>query len=358
MNNSRKEIIIVTISLGNDGAERVLTELSNEWIRQGHKVSVVQTGAGNYGCSYILSKEVELINIRATSKIKPIRYIQEINMLRRILRERKNAVAISFIVASIFILAMCKLFVGNRIIVSERNNPKECPAGKLQQKLRDLAFCMADVCVYQTEYAKNMFPLAARKKGVIIPNPINGNLPERFIGERRKAILTACRLHPQKNLPMLLDAFAMLHEDHPDYILEIYGQGDERPKLEEKIRKLKLEECVRMPGFADDIHKKMRDAAMFVSSSDYEGISNSMLEALGMGVPTVVTDCPVGGARMMIQDGVNGLLVPVADAEKMYKAMKRVIEEDGLAEHLSEEAVKIRMQLPIQEVSKKWIQVM
>ena len=60
-----KEIIILTISMGNDGAERVLSELSREWIKQGHKVSIIQTGAKNYGVSYELNEEIELINIHA-----------------------------------------------------------------------------------------------------------------------------------------------------------------------------------------------------------------------------------------------------------------------------------------------------
>lgn len=60
-----KEIIIVTISMGNDGAERVLSELSREWINQGNKVTIVQTGAGNYGVSYELDNKIEIINIRA-----------------------------------------------------------------------------------------------------------------------------------------------------------------------------------------------------------------------------------------------------------------------------------------------------
>ena len=113
-----------------------------------------------------------------------------------------------------------------------------------------------------------------------------------------------------------------------------------------------------MPGFSSDIHEKMRDAAMFVSSSDYEGISNSMLEALAMGVPTVVTDCPVGGARLMIQDGVNGVLVPVGDADAMYQGMKKVIEDADFAERIAVEAYKVRERYPIEKVSEMWIDLM
>lgn len=354
-----KEIVIVTIALGNDGAERVLTNLTNEWLGQGHKVTVIQTGADNYGCSYALSNQAEIINIHAKSKIKPLRYLEEISELIKILRERPNAVVVSFIVSSIFVLAVSSFFVKNKIIVSERNNPKECPAGKLQQKLRDWSFCTADVCVFQTEDAKAMFPRVAQSKGVVIPNPINTSLPGMVEPDQRsKTILTACRLHPQKNLPMLIEAFEKLNREHPEYELVIYGQGKERDALEQLIRERGLEQKIWMPGFTSDIHDKMRTAAMFVSSSDYEGISNSMLEALAMGVPTVVTDCPVGGARLMIQNGVNGVLVPVGDAEAMYRGMKKVIEDPEFAERIAAEAYRVREQYPIEVVSKMWTDLM
>lgn len=353
-----KEIIILTISMGNDGAERILSELSREWRKQGHIITIVQTGAGNYGVSYDLPEDIEMINIRASSSIKPIRYFQEIRKTIEILRQRPNATLISFITGSIFVCGVASFFIKNKIIVSERNNPKECPTGKVQKKLRDWSFCHADVCVFQTEDAMKMFPKRVQKKSVIIPNPINGRLPRPYTGERRRAVVAACRLHSQKNLPMLINAFSMLHKDYPDYTLEIYGQGDEKGRLENQIAELCLEDAVSMPGFVEDIHQKILDAAMYVSSSDYEGISNSMLEALGMGVPAVVTDCPVGGAKMVIQDGINGLLVPVGNSNALYKAMKKIIKDESLAKKMSEEAVKICDKYPLEKISQKWIDVM
>jgi len=149
-----------------------------------------------------------------------------------------------------------------------------------------------------------------------------------------------------------------LNREYPEYSLVIYGQGNEREKLEQMIREQGLEGKILMPGFASDIHEKMREAAMFVSSSNYEGISNSMLEAMAMGVPTVVTDCPVGGARLMIQNGVNGVLVPVGDAEAMYRGMKKVIEDPDFAERIASEAYRVREQYPIEKVSVMWTDLM
>lgn len=353
-----KEIIIVTISMGNDGAERVLSELSREWVRQGNKVTIIQTGAGNYGVSYELDNKIEIINIRAKSGFKPVRYLQEVNGLIKILKQRPKATVVSFIVSSIFLCGVASLFVKNRIIVSERNNPKECPAGKIQQKLRDWAFTRADVCVFQTEYARQMFSKRIQKKGIIIPNPINGNLPDRFVGERRKSIVAACRLHPQKNLPMLLEAFSLIHKNFPEYKLEIYGQGAEKEKLENLSRTLGIEDAVYMPGFVDNILEKVNSATMYVSSSDYEGISNSMLEALALGVPSVVTDCPVGGARMMINDDENGLLVPVGNGTQFAQAMSRILKDKELAGKLSDNAYKIREELPLKKIAQEWLRLM
>ncbi len=354
----RKEIIILTISLGNDGAERVLSELANEWVKQGHKVTMIQTGAGNYGVSYKLSKDIEILNVHVDGTIKPVRYAKEIREIVKILKKRPEATVLSFIVASIFICGVASFFVKNRIVVSERNNPRQCPAGKLRQKLRDWAFCQAHACVFQTKDAMLMFPRRVQKKGFIIPNPINADLPGPYKGERRKVIVAASRLHPQKNLHMMIDAFYMFHKVHPDYKLEIYGQGSEREKLEEHIRQLELRDAVILPGFSNDIYEKMLDAAMYVSSSDYEGISNSMLEALGMGIPSVVTDCPVGGAGMMIKDGVNGILVPPGDIDGLYAGMIKVIESSDLAEKLSTESVKIRRTLSIEKIANKWLEVL
>ena len=93
---------------------------------------------------------------------------------------------------------------------------------------------------------------------------------------------------------------------------------------------------------------------MFVSSSDYEGLSNSMLEAMAIGLPTICTDCPCGGARMVIKNGKNGLLVPVRDRASMKDAMKRIAESDVFSCSLSKQASKVREELSIEKIAELW----
>ena len=83
-----------------------------------------------------------------------------------------------------------------------------------------------------------------------------------------------------------------------------------------------------------------------------------MLEALGMGLPAVVTDCPVGGARMVIASGENGILVPVGDTQAMYEAMRIVLKDPALAAKLSREAIKVRDKFPLCKIAKRWLEVL
>ncbi len=353
-----KEIIILTTSLGNDGAERILTELSNEWVKTGKKVIVAQTGVEVKSSSYVLDERVERINIHVDRKNRVQWYIEEVRAVIKLMNEHKGATVLAFLSRSFYILYIASFFTTNRIVFSERNDPTRWPAKRISRKMRDIAFCRADACVFQTREALEHFPRKAREKGTIIPNPCNPNLPDRFTGERRKVVVSASRLNAQKNLPMLISAFERLHKDFPEYRLEIYGEGEERNRLEALVKSLGLEGCISLPGFAKNIHDIMVDCAMYVCSSDYEGISNSMLEALGMGVPTISTDCPVGGAREMIQPDINGLLVPVGDVNALYDAMKHVATDSEFSRKLSENACKIREYFKIESISNRWLSVL
>lgn len=108
-------------------------------------------------------------------------------------------------------------------------------------------------------------------------------------------------------------------------------------------------------GFSSHVLADIRTAAMYVLSSDYEGISNSMLEAMALGLPVIATDCPIGGSRMYIRDGVNGLLVPVGDEEALARAMGRLADEPAFGESLGREAVKLRGELTTAKIADKFL---
>ena len=273
------------------------------------------------------------------------------------MREHSNATVLAFTKGTQYLIAIASFFTKNRIVVSERNDPYTTPSKKSRRLLRDLAFSKADKCVFQTADAKGFFSKEIQEKGIVIPNPINPDLPDRYIGDREKKIVAVGRLHPQKNFGLLIRAFSCIHKDYPEYKLVIYGRGNQENELRALISALDLNEYVELPGFSDDIYQDILKSSVYVSSSDYEGMSNSMLEALALGIPSVVTDCPIGGARMIIKNNVNGILVPVGDEKAMYDAIRRILSDKKFADMLSDEAYKIRADLPVEKIAREWLEL-
>ena len=110
-----------------------------------------------------------------------------------------------------------------------------------------------------------------------------------------------------------------------------------------------------LKGNSTTLYTDILDAAMFVLSSDFAGMSNSMLEAMALGIPTISTDYPSGGARAVIEDGSNGMLIPVADTQALYAAMKRLVEEPELAANISRNGEKIRERLSVESITDAWL---
>ena len=153
------------------------------------------------------------------------------------------------------------------------------------------------------------------------------------------------------------------HQKHPDYQLRIIGDtfNSEGESVFEEIKAFirlnRLENAVIFEAFMDNVHQAIIKDAMYINSSDYEGISNAMLEAMAIGMPVVCTDCPIGGAKATISDGENGLLVPGRDAKKLAEAVDRVIEDKDLSNKLSANASKIRDLLSLDSITDQWMKL-
>lgn len=384
------------------GAERVASQLLNEFKRKGADCTFIMTSmsvqeAVNTDLQdgiRLISLKDEKTDISVFLKIKyaimfliatffcklfeigkkkvPARFAymsfvsqnyREIINLEKYLKQNKNATVISFLQPSIPITMLASRNLPNKVIFSERADPNRLMKKRYGERFIKKYYQRADAAVFQTQEAKNAYPENIALKGTVIPNPVKADLPEVYQGERNKNITTFCRISAQKNLMVLLKAFRKLYSDYPEYSLRIIGDAlNEEGRLiegqmKEYIKEYSLEKSVLFEPFNANIHKAIIKDAMYVNSSDYEGISNAMLEAMAIGMPTVCTDCPIGGARATIKDGENGLLVPVNDVDALYNAMKRIIENRALSEKLSENGAKIREELSLEKTAQKWMEL-
>jgi glycosyltransferase involved in cell wall biosynthesis len=145
------------------------------------------------------------------------------------------------------------------------------------------------------------------------------------------------RLHAQKGLDTLLSAAARIRRLRPDlcFQLELLGEGPDERDLRTLAARLGIDDVVRFRGRCDDVLGELSDIDVFVLPSRAEGISNALLEAFSVGTPAVVSD--LAGNRVVVEDGRNGLIVPVDEDGRLAAALIRLLDDAGLRERLGVE---------------------
>ena len=278
--------------------------------------------------------------------------------IRRYISDRSGAVFISMMVSAYLeVLRVMRPVWQGKVpvdyLVMDCNNPRFNVTPKMEAK-RETEYPKAARVLVMTQRARDCFPPEIREKCSVIPNPVRDDLPEPYTGPRRKTVVTFCRLNAQKNLPMLIGAFAAFHKRFTDYTLEIYGDGEERESLERLIAEKGLSDAARILPFDPAVHRKIRDCAMFVCSSSWEGFCNSVLEALCLGMPVISTNYEFGASEM-IRDHVNGILVRVRDEKGLTDAMAEVAADPALAAGLGERAREAREFYSVEVIGKRWL---
>ncbi len=287
-------------------------------------------------------------------------YKDTIIWTRNFLKKYKNRPILAFLQPTNQIVLKSSEGLNNPIFISERSDPLRYFKTRYANYFINYYYSKITNIIFQTPYARDCYPDFIKKKSVIIPNPVSETLPI-SLGKkkiRKPIIVNYCRLTPEKNLNLLIDAFSIFINNHSQYYLEIIGDGPLKEDLKQYIQQKGLEDKVQLLSYQKNVHDRIKDYAMFVSSSDWEGLSNSMLESMAMGIPTICTDCGGGGARFVINNNINGLLVPIKDKYALSNAMSKIADDIELANKLSNEAIKIRTNFALSTIIEKWIKVL
>lgn len=343
------KIVFVIPDMPGGGTERVVALLANEYCRRGIETAVLLFAG--HETAYPLDKRIEVVSVGDRSDGRFLARIDRLRRMRCYYRENRECRIWAFSVMGAVFSVLAAWGQKHFFLVSERNDPNRYD----HKIIRNLAYRFADVVVCQTKDAIGSFPAAIGRKAVVIPNPVEVGELQPYEGERKKRIVAVGRLEPQKNHALLLRAFAAFAGTHPQYTLDLYGKGELESELRRLAVSLGIEDKVHLCGFSGRVREEINSAAMYVLSSDYEGISNSMLEALALGVPVIATDCPIGGSGMYIQDGVNGLLVPVGEAEAMCKAMCRIADDDAFSRSISRQGRKLREENQVEQIAERFL---
>lgn len=348
----KNNIVLIMPSLGFGGAERVAISLCN-WIVDNTNNNVTILNFDAKVPAYELNKKINVINFKNDSndRIKAIinRYKFCKNNLSKL---NANIVFAMFYKSELY--AYFSKTKSTILIGSERCNILERNFfGKFFSRF---AAKKCDGFIFQTNDIRNYYPSKVVKKSIVIPNAIsNAKVYEVKVNSNQKGkIITAMgRLDEQKGFDTLIRAFAIVNKKYCEYILKIFGEGSEREALQNLIDDLELQKFVQLCGTKSDAINDIANSEVFVLSSRYEGMPNALIEAMATGTACISTDCKFGPSEL-IDDGKNGLLVPVDDVEVLAEKILFLIENENVRKNIEKNAIEIRKKLDANTIYKKY----
>lgn len=369
-----RKILFHINSLGKGGAERVLTVLAGYFAQDGYRVSIVTLWRAEN--EYEVPAGVKRVNL-GDEKVSGGRLalaVRRFTGLRGLIKKENPDIVISFCMKANFRSVFSMLGMRIPLLVSVRSDPQiDYAPHKFLTKWMERK---AAGCVFQTKDAQAFFGERLRKKSRIIWNPID----EKYLPENRESakgalaggdadrqergggagdicIITVGRITFEKNQLMLLKAFDRIKDKFPSARVRVYGEGiggDAWKEMDAYIRQNGIAHRVEFMGSSSSLEKEIVNAALFVLPSNYEGMSNALMEAMVMGLPVIATDCPCGGCATLIKEGISGFLVPTGDDVALAEAMERVLSDKKLAEKLSENAGRLSEKVKPLKIYEEW----
>ena len=350
-------------SMGRGGAEHVVSILSRAFAERGHEV--VLTTQWYSENEYETDERVRRISVGLADAEEHQGRVRKawirLARLRRCIQKEKPDIVVSFCNKANFRSAIAMLGMKIPLLVSVRNDPnKDYAPYKIPTMIMEKK---ASGCVFQTPDAMECFSKELQKKSRVIFNPLSENYlspvtEEAGLPVRKKEIVTVGRISRQKNQLLLLRAFRGVLKTYPDYIVTIYGEIQDR-EIYDALRKYMMEnglqDKVRFMGVTASLQEEIRDAAVFVLPSDYEGMPNALIEAMVLGLPCIATNCPCGGAALLLQDEVSGRLVPTGQADALQRAMEDMLSNPEKAECMGKNARKVLEKVHPDKVCGEWI---
>ncbi len=353
-----KNILFLTNSISYGGAAKMLCFVANELQKRNFNISIINyNSTGNHvDYSQKIDENINVYEYRVGG-IRGLKRLHQIRYTKKVAKEVRADVIVAFT----FIPNTIGCIVGKMLnipsIMSERADPHITITSSLVDKLLLKIINKSAGGVFQIQGAREFYDKGLQERSTVIPNPIfiKDDIEFSEFSQREKSVVSVGRFdNNQKRYDIMFRAFKIFWEKHPEYVLKLYGAGNDEKFIELEIEKLGMKDNILIKGFTSSPMKDIMNDGIFLITSDYEGISNSMLEAMAIGLPVVSTDCSPGGARMVIADHEDGLLVPTGDCEKIAQALCEFAENDELAIKCGNNAKAVIDRFSPQKIIAQW----
>ena len=321
------KILFVIRDMVIGGAGKQLALTANALSEKGHEVYIYSYFGGEN--KHKLNSYVKYIAQDPIPDSKLKEYLWAVPHIRKQMKMIRPDIAISWRCNAGCFTVLAALGLPIKTVFSERSDPYT--ETSLLLKISAFLCNFSSAGVFQTE-AVQQFYKRLSCRSIVIHNPFDKKIHcDEIIPfqDRKKEIVHIARMMiVQKRQDVMLCAFKIFLQKHPDYILSFYGDGLDFQKVQSQAHALGLEKNIIFHGDVVDAAKKIGNVKSLVLTSDYEGIPNVIMEAFAMGVPVVSTDCSPGGARVLIDNGQNGFIVPVGNASALAEKMCEIVEND------------------------------
>lgn len=351
------KLAFIANGLSYGGAEKMLVFVASELFRRGHDVAIFNT-CEHSGIIQSIPNGMTIYNANIQTRIKKLGYLKRLYFCIDSAKKFKPDILIGFLTYPNLYSVITGKILGIPSVISERGDPyianeNNNLIGKALLKI----VCSANGAVFQTDGASMFYPENLRNRAVVIPNPItiNKDYAHKDYSDRENLIISLGRIdNHQKRMDVLIDAFEIFHKKHPEYQLYIYGSGPDKELVQNMIYEKGLSDSAKLMGVSSNSFEDISRGKIFAISSDYEGISNSLLEAMAIGMPVVSTDHSPGGARFLIQNRENGLLTPMGDSKKFAEALCEYVENEKFARICGENASEVLERFSPQIIIDEW----
>jgi len=323
--------LFVIVNCERAGAQRVLLNLTDA-LKHKHEIEIVALRDTNNKYDYHVPVRV-LSNLKNVNRF--LRFFDYRKQLKKIIQLGKYDGVISFLPEPNFLCTSIQH--AGFTVINVRNDPRVEYKGIFYFLMRYF-YPKANACIVQTDEIKSFFnPFI--KQIEVIPNAVS--MIEETQYERKPIILSVGRYVPQKNHPLLIQAFSRFIKYFPDYECYIVGEGRLKRDYEVLIQSHQLENKVKLIEPTKKIFELMKVSKLFVLSSDYEGYPNVLIEAMACGCACIATDVSSGSTSKIIENSVNGILIPIQNENELFHAMIKC-QDEIIWNQLSQNAIKIR----------------
>ncbi len=356
-----KKVMFHLNTLERGGMERVVVNLSEQFALSGIETIVATEWTGDE--EYPLSPMVRRIHVGLGKEDENKGRFAKIQIrnknLKKAIREEKPDVVFAFEKKAIYRALIGAKGSKSAVIIAVRMNPKDNYASLPDRILTFILYRRVNGAVFQTETMRDFFSKRIRKISTIIVNPLNEKLLDsKKTPNRSKRIVHVARFIELKNQLLLVKAFKQVKDKYPDYTVEFYGEESDGDgyyqKVKDYIIEHGLENRVFLKGLETNVYDSIRDASIFALTSDTEGLPNALMEAMAIGIPSISTDFESGGAKTLIKNKENGILIPVGDDKALAEAISYLLDNPEKAEEIADNAMKIKEISKPQSVFEAW----